>query len=250
MTSGNPPSEPNLTYPDLTIQYLLDPSPWWIKEDTQDFRRGRLAWAFIPHWGLEPLTLEPTGRTTPTDHRSASYQLRTLRINEPRSKSKLPVAGTPLLDDEVYTVFRAKKRPVLIISAGGEDIPDELKRGRLKWQTQKSILVAPYFGSERSDSRAGWPDDLVERIKRCEYSQYFWDLLPLEKKPTGSILMMNSIQPVGHHYNSLGWTPFRLSDDALVVMEEWILWLVTGKMKENGTLPTFQEILLDYEAGK
>jgi hypothetical protein len=56
--------------------------------------------------------------------------------------------------------------------------------------------------------------------------------------------MMNRIQPIGEHYNSVEWTPYCLSEDALKVMEEWILWLVTGKMREKGTLPTFQEIVL------
>lgn len=243
MKSGSPPSAPNLTYPENSLQNLV--APWWIVEGTKDFRRGRLVRAFVPHVGVEPWALDLLDRPDATDHTKANYAIRPLRIHDPRRQPPLPLALWPAFENEVLTVFRAKQRPALIISEGGYDVPDSLRKGSAKWTTQKTVLIAPYYGVEQSATRGGWPVQLVERIIRCEYPQFLWDLLPINKNPTGSILMVNRIQPIGDHHNSLAWTQFCLSDQALEVLDEWLMWFATGQMEEEGTLPTFQELILD-----
>ena len=53
--------------------------------------------------------------------------------------------------------------------------------------------------------------------------------------------MLNRIQPLGRHYNSYELTKFRLSDDALEVIDDWIEWLLTGTLSRDGVLQLFRD---------
>ena len=109
--------------------------------------------------------------------------------------------------------------------------------------TAPTILVAPYYGAPQTGIRGGWPGQLIERIKEAEYPQFLWDFVPTAKTPSESILMLNRIQPIGDHRNSVQTLPYCLSRDALDVLDEWIMWLVSGLMEEKGILPDIQREL-------
>lgn len=232
-------------YPDDVIQSYV--SSWWINDESHDYQRGRLLRAFVPHIDLLPMTLIAEGREEPTDHKRAKYQLEPLRISQPPKDPKLPVAALPRYKGEVRTVYRAKRRPVLVVSSGGHQISKELRRGTLKWQTAPTLLVAPYYGADRVGYRAGWPKELVERIRRCEYPQYMWDQLPIPGETKESILRLDHIQPIGRHHDSLEWTPHCLSKEAMEILEEWITWILTGQLPEKGVLLDVREEFLKLE---
>jgi hypothetical protein len=242
MTSGSRPPVPNPTYPERSLQGLLG-GPWWEYEESNDIRRGRLLWVFAPHVGVEPWTLEPLGRSEPTQHGRINYRLQSMSAHRPPQHPGLPVAAWPAFENEVLTAYRAKRRPAVIVSCGGIDVPEELRKAQARWTTAQTLLVAPYYGATASANRAGWPEPLVTRIKECEYPQFLWDLVPTKNPPVESILMLNRIQPIGDHRNSVQVLPYTLSGAALEILDEWIVWLATETMEEDGMLPMIQREL-------
>jgi len=45
-----------------------------------------------------------------------------------------------------------------------------------------------------------------------------------------SILRLDHIQPIGKHHESIELTDYRLGEEALDIIDEWITWLITGKL--------------------
>jgi hypothetical protein len=208
-----------------------------------DPRRGRLVWAFVSHVEQEPRQLALVARTEPTEHGAAHYTISPLRIGEPPKAPRLPVAAMPAYEGEVLTVYRAKTRPALVLSAETPEVPKAFRAGKARWQTSPTILVAPYYGADQSGTRGGWNPDFVERIRLCEYPQYLWDRLPLGGVHE-SILRLDHIQPVGRHGNAFAPTPYCLSNDALDVLDEWLDWLTTGLVPADGVLAMIRGTLL------
>jgi hypothetical protein len=199
--------------------------------------------AFVPHVDQQPMTLVPVGRTQPTEHQTATVRLEPLRAAAPRRSPQLPVAALPEFPGEVRTVYRAKLRPVLVLGAGGPEIDQTLRTGTARWQTASTLLVAPFYGVDPGSTRGGWRPQIVERIRRCEYPQYLWDRLPLSG-PSESILRLDHIQPIGRHHNAYEWTRYRLSDEALSVVDEWLVWLFRDQFPADGVLADVRAELL------
>ena len=229
-------------YPEICLQSFAD--NWWIENENRDYHIGRLLWAFIPHIDQVPATLTPEGRKEPTKHNTAKYRIEPLRANNPSKPPLLPVAALPSYPGEFRAVYRAKKRPVLVIGSGGVDIPKTLRQGFPKWQTSPTILVAPFYGADKIGYRAGWPQKLIDRIQRCEYPQYLWDKLPIHTETEESILRLDQIQPIGKHHFSLDWTKHRLSDEAITLLQKQITWLLWGRLPEDGDFLEIRELLL------
>lgn len=81
----------------------------------------------------------------------------------------------------------------------------------------------------------------MTRIRHAEYPQYVWDKLPLPGAEE-SVLQLDQIFPVGEDPAGYELKEYRLGDDALVLLDEWILWLFTGSLPE-------QSILADIRRG-
>lgn len=229
------------SFPDASIQSLV--GDWWIEDrDKPELCRGRLLRAFIPFVDQEPRALTAEGRAEATDHRRAIYKVEPLRVSQQRSAPRLPVAAMPGVPGEIQAVYRAKLRPALVL--GGEStepVDPSLTKGMAKWQTAQTVLVAPYFGITGGATRGGFNQVFVERIQRAEYPEYVWDRLPIGGSPGGSVLMLKQLQAIGRHYNAYELTPFRLSRDALGVMDDWVAWLLTGGLDPDGVLAMFRE---------
>lgn len=136
-------------YPDDCIQNLID-SSWWIRDNNSKFKRGKLIKAYVPHVAQDPLRLVITGRVKPEDHKSAKFLVEPLRIRHEQKANKLPVAALPVYPGEELAIYRVKKRPLIIVSIGGDEIPRELCKDKPKWQTYPTILVAPFYGRDES----------------------------------------------------------------------------------------------------
>ena len=218
--------------------------PWWTFDKTKDYRRGRLVRAFLPHVDQIPNQLIPIGRRDPTDHQSAYYEITPLRVSQSKMAAKIPVAALPEFPGEVKVVYRAKKRPAIILSEGGPDIPKHLIRGSPKWQTNPVVLVAPYYGVDRGKGRAGFNEKFVEKIRRCRYPNFMWDILPVTGAEE-SILRLDHIQPIGKHHDSLDLTDYCLSQDAIDLIDEWLNWLIFNYLPENSILYDIRESLVN-----
>jgi hypothetical protein len=175
--------------------------PWWVSCDPYPLKRGQLVRAFVPHVDLMPNTLVPEGRKEPQEHGRAIFKLAPLRIGARRSTPPLPVAALPQYEGEVYSVHRAKVRYGLVVSDGGPEVAKDLRpQSSPRWQSAPTFLVAPYYGTERTEGRAGWYPPFLSRIRQCEYPQFMLDTLPGFK--TESVLRFDHIQPVGKHHES------------------------------------------------
>lgn len=221
--------------------------PWWVKCAAHPLCRGQLVRAFVPHVDLVPNTLVPEGRTNPTSHDQARYKIQTLRVGDLHEKPTLPVAALPSREGEVFTVHRAKVRPCIVVSIGGPEVPKELRPSSSpRWQSSPTALIAPLYGTERNDQRAGWHPPLLDRIRRCEYPQFMLDTIPGAK--CESVVRFDHMQPVGRHHDSYQPSEHRLSDDALLLVDEWLTWLKTGVLGEETVLADIRTGLMAEDA--
>jgi hypothetical protein len=236
-----------LTYPDDSLQYMITPDQWWVEDENYSFARGRLVWAFIPHVEQNPYTLIPTGRKEPTIHSEAKVKILPLNIRQIIRYPQLPVAALPQFNKEVFTVYRAKKRPAVIISGGGSIVDQALTKGKPKRHYAPTVLVAPFYGGDQEGQRAGFLPAFIERVRRCEYPQFMWDRLPLDSSTNESILRFDHIQPVGRSEDALEITKYRLSQTALLFFDEWLDWIMTGEIKSGSLLGEYREDLIKIQ---
>jgi hypothetical protein len=75
---------------------------------------------------------------------------------------KLPVAALPQYKKEVKAVYRAKKRPGLIVCSGGTKIDRILTAGKPNWQTSRTVIVAPYYGADEGGKRSGFRPEFAK----------------------------------------------------------------------------------------
>jgi hypothetical protein len=229
-------------YPEDSVQSAISPTPWWTETDETVLRRGRLIRTFLPHISQEPRTLIPEGRSEPTQHERAVFQIEPLRVGQVPRQPGLPVAALPTYAGEVYIVQRAKVRPALVLGAGGPDLDVTLRRGTPRYQTAPTLLVAPYYGVDQSGSRSGYRPEFVIRIRRCEYPQYMWDKLPI-RGSSESILRLDHVQPVGLHPNSFELLPYQLNGEAMDIVDTQLQWLLTGILPPETVLADIRNAL-------
>lgn len=233
------------TYPEISIQSMIDPSPWWVHAQSKEPHRGRLIWAFLPHVDQVPLRLVPVGRAKATAHEQVTVRIEPLRVRQPQPYVTLPVAGMPSYPGEARIVQRAKRRPALVIADGGSPLPKDMTQGRPRWQVSPTVLVVPYYGGEQDGTRAGFPPAFLDRVRRCEFPQFMSELLP--QGGGESVLYLNHIQPLGRHHDSIELTDFCLSEDAMAILDEWVIWVVTGLLPKNGLLHPARKQFLELD---
>ncbi|MGD2015283.1 MAG: hypothetical protein PVG84_16140 [Desulfobacterales bacterium] len=236
------------TYPDDCVQGIIEPEKsWWVECEGHENRRGRLVWAFIPHVGQMPCTLIPVERgDDPTQHKVAKVRIEPTDIKSLVRYPKLPIPSLPHRKNEVRTVYLAKKRPALIISGGGPWIQKELIKDKPNWQTYPSVIVAPYYGAGESGYRSGYNPVFMTRVRHCEYPQFVWDKLPIGSGPKESIMRLDHMQPIPRNQNSIEFTSHCLRESALLILDEWIEWLITGNLEKDGSLCETRDFLFDF----
>ncbi len=214
------------TCPDLSVQSLV--GSWWKEDDSGTVCTGRLVWAYMAVVESQPLRLIVEGRNDPTDHTRCKFRVEPLDASRAPVFPTLPVAGLPKANrGEEFLVTRAKRRPALVLGTGGKEVPVEYRRGFPKSQTAPSLILTPYYGSKPTSTRGGYNIEWVNRIRLCEYPQCMWDLLPI-RGGSSSILRFDHTQAISGHYRAVQVTPFRLSDEAVRIVLEWYLWLLSG----------------------
>ena len=231
-------------YPDDCIQAIIQPDDWWVENEDKKLCRGAIVFAFAPHVDQVPYTIEPVGRTQSDQHTAANVRVSPLRIKQPRNRTDLPVAAMPLHAGELWTAYRAKKRPCLVIGSGNPSVDGALTRGMPKHSTAPTVLAAPYYGVDRNGKRAGYKPEFVERVRHCEYPQFMWDRLPISG-PDESILRLDHLQPIGTHHNSYEMSDYKLSNDALEIVDDLIRWLIWGGVLAGSLIALYREEIED-----
>lgn len=240
MTSGNQRPDSILNYPNDSIQGSVGPDPWWINDEKREFEIGRLVYAILPFVDQNPYALETVGRVKSTQHKEAYVKFIPLDIKSAVRYDRLPIAPLPKFPGEISAVYRCKRRPAMIVHAGGPKIPNELRIDKPRRHTDPCIIVAPFFGEDEKSNRAGYSQPFVERVRRCEYPQFFWDILPEYGVETGSIMRLDQIQPVGRNHSVVEVTNFRLSDSAFMIMNQFLEWFFHDQLVENSFLHDFK----------
>ncbi len=227
-------------YPEDSVQSIIQPDDWWISNTDRVLCRGALVFAFVPHIDQNPYTFQPVARTEATRHDSATIQVAPLRISQPLRRTALPVAAMPLHSGEVWAAYRAKRRPCLIIGSAPLRVDPALTRGMAGHSTAPTVLAAPYYGATRDGQRGGYNPAFVERIRHCDYPQFLWDQLPISGVEE-SILRLDHLQPIGNHYSAYQLSEYRLSDNALEVVDELFRLLIWGEIPEDSLIAMYRE---------
>jgi len=233
-------------FPDASIQSLTLGS-WWESATGNLPERGRLIRTLVPYPDMKPLRLVVVGRgDNARQHQRAEFRLEEFRVGDPApDESALPVAALPVRQGESRIVRRGKVRPAVVLATAGAPVERDLRRGAASWQSNQTLLAAPYYGVELDGRRAGWNPEFVRRIQCAEYSQYLWDVLPLRGAETGSILRLDHVFPVGSDPSNWRLTEFKLSPAALEIVDEWLMWHLTGGLLEDSALACARAILAE-----
>jgi len=232
-------------YPDDCIQSAIaDPSRWWVKQSDSQICKGSLIHAFVPYIDETPYTFEPVGRTDPRSHTTAEIKVAPLAVNQPLKQTQLPVAAMTLHHGEIWAAYKAKRRPCLVLGSVSVPAVDKsLMRGKPNRSTAPTMLIAPYYGATDDGSRAGYTSAFVERVRHCEYPQFMWDSLPIPGGTAESIMRIDHLQPIGRHYKSYNLLGYKLSEEALTVIDEIITWYLWGGVPKNGTIASYRELI-------
>lgn len=231
-------------YPEDSLQSLISPSQWWIKQDNRELCRGSLVFAFLPHVDQIPFSFEPIGRTKADCHDLADIKVKPLKVDQPLKKTDLPVAAMTLNHNEVWAAYRAKKRPCIVVATESSAIDRKLIRGMPKNSTAPTVLVAPYYGVRSKLNRAGFKPAFVERVRHCEYSQFMWDSLPFASGEE-SILRLDHIQPIGSHHDSYKLSGYKLSDEALEIFDQCLNLCIYDGVEEDSILFDYRDMIED-----
>lgn len=63
-----------------------------------------------------------------------------------------------------------------------------------------------------------------------------WDILPISDGKTESILRLDHIMPIGADPANWTTTEYLLSDEARTLFEEWVAWVMTGRLSIDSAL--------------
>lgn len=229
-------------YPDDCLQSIVSSDDWWVENKENKLSRGSLVFAFAPHVDQVPYTFEPVARAQAEEHSSATIRVAPLKVDQPLKRTDLPVAAMPLHGNEIWAAYRAKKRPCIVLGSECPVVDSSLIRGKPKNSTAPTILMAPYYGADQNGKRAGYSEEFVERVRHCEYPQFVWDKLPVSGAKE-SILRLDHLQPLGTHNNSFKLTTFKLSEEALSLIDELLKWMVWGGVEKDSLLLLYRELI-------
>ena len=233
------------SYPEDCIQYLAN-DDWWVTDDSNVLHRGMLIETYVQFYYQIPFQLVAE-RIAHDDHTTARFAVSSLNASgNARPRPSLPVASMPQLQGADCFIFnRAKKRPCLVLGAVEQKaVKKVLTRGMSKALTAPFFLVAPFFGIPQK-GRSGYNPQFVDRIIHAEYSAFFWDILPHERG-CESILRLDQIQPIGAHHHSYKHLGYRLSEEAMMVMDERLDWIISGE-RRGEFLSAFHTLITEQE---
>lgn len=236
-----------MSFPDDSIQYLVEDDGWWIKNTEADLVRGALIWAFVYQIDQLPYTFVPVSRSKAREHDKAFVEVAELKIGEHLERDQLPVAGMTTYKGECWVANKAKLRPCIVWSANCSNVDKSLTKGKPKGSTAPTYLVAPFYGVDTGKNRAGYSEAFVQRVRHCEYPQFHWDMIPDSNSSKESILRLDHMQPVGAHTKSYRLSGYKLSEAALEILDDQYTWLTRGGLPEKSIILDFQELMQEFD---
>jgi hypothetical protein len=59
-------------------------------------------------------------------------------------------------------------------------------------------------------------------------------------------MRLDHMQPIPRNQNSIELTNHCLSESALLILDEWIEWLITGNLEKDGSLYEIRDFLFEF----
>lgn len=226
------PDEP-IRYPEDSLQDLLGftltgAQGWWeAQREGAKLERGALIFTYVAHAHVAPLELAAAPGADIWDPEVAELRLTPFELSAAPSPDG-PVAALPSFAGERLQVRRGRVAPAVVLSHlhGYPPQPSEAR----KWMTAPLVQVVPGFAVER------WPPALVDSARRAQHPQYVWDRLPIAPRDP-VVFRLDHATPL-HRADTASYrlTGFRLSAEALAVVDAWLAWFWTGTVAEDGDL--------------
>lgn len=207
---------------DLVDQYYLKATS---KEQDQ-YSRGQMYWCPCLYFDRKLTILYPRG-LDPYDRRPPIWET---KRSDPRAfgdQPHKPLLKPKLEADEEFVVFKAKKRPVILLSSQSE--PWRYRDGRTR---EECILIAPMYSFDDSDSL-----EWKLKIRALAYRELFY-------LPGDSSLGIKEgfVRFDRAHVVPRQWLErmrICLHPEALDILNEWFQFYLTG---------TAGDFLLEYRA--
>lgn len=231
-----------MIFPDDSLQSLILPSDWWVENQKKKLCRGALIYTFVPYVDQIPYSFEPIGRKHAEQHDKAIVKVAPLLVDQPLKQVELPVAAMPLYNKEVWTAYRAKGRPCLVLREASQSVPKELTRGKSNHSVAPTLLLAPYYGADENSKRAGYSEEFRTRVRHCEYPQFLWDKLPINGSDE-SILRLDHMLSSGAHHQAYKISEYKLSEEAMGIVDEQINWLIYGGLSKDSIILDYRELI-------
>lgn len=209
---------------------------------------GHFVMCPVPHLEEVPRILQ-VERAASEQHYATKFEIVQLSGEHFRARTKLPIKALTLHDTEELLISKAKLRPCVVVCCNNTSFTDAetIKEiGGRKHLQDKSVLVAPLYGSATPDNETGFPPTMVARIRVFMYSQFFYapkicprTKLALAKDGVVRLDRIFSVSP------SRGMRPLdlKLAPPALALL----MALVRERFgnAEEAELKTVRELLLD-----
>jgi len=241
MTSPSDNSYPEDSIQDVLGFKHLGDNGWWTVQSPVVLERGALVYVFVPHANVAPLELVPSRGVDSRSHATAETKITPFLLSARHAQPDPPVSALPQFPNDRFQIVRGKRRPAIVIS-NGNAYPE--LRGVKKWITTPLMFVAPCFGAD------DWPAVLVDSIRRVQHPQYLWDYLPLDGRDS-SIVRLDQMFPI-HRTNTKAYkfTGFRLSPEAMELIDDWLGWNQTGTLDRDGcVIEVHNELKETYYSG-
>jgi len=156
-----------------------------IYEECKGYGIGHLVWSPVPQLEEVPRVLD-VERASSEDHYASKFQIVQMGARHFKDREKLPVKLLSLGNTEELLISKAKKRPCIILAGGNTEFTDSplVKeiRGRRHFQ-DRSMILAPIYGTAGEDTQSGFPPIMTARIQAFLYNQFFF--LPRRCPNTG-----------------------------------------------------------------
>ena len=200
---------------DLVDDYYMPAT----REEQKDYPRGHIYWCPCCYLTERLLTLYPRGsdpyHKLPTLFETCAIDPR--KFNDP---PHTPLTNPTLEADEELVVFRAKSRPVIVLSSKSE--PWQYRGGKTR---TRSVLVAPVYSFSETDNPKWKP-----RVRALAYRELFY-------LPENEMLNLNEsfVRFDLTHIVPGRWLKAKLAclhQDALDLLTDWFSFYVTGELQE------------------
>lgn len=214
----------------MGITQLYPPHEFFQFGGNRDFRPGQFCHIVVPQLTPIPRILD-VERNTPTEHEKVKFDIRNANFNDFRLKDRvLPIKYLNLRSHEELLIYKAKRRPGIILSSCTDTFPEImplLKQAGKRHLQEDSLFVIPLYSISRPNHQAGFPPQQVALIKCLKYRQFFY--IPKNRYLDEGIARFDRIQTViGKHNLNIELMDMALTESTLSLFLSMFIFSATG----------------------